>query len=335
MKIFHENDASLEPLKDKTIAIIGYGNQGRPQALCLRDSGLKVIVGSILGKDFDQAKEDGFEVMPIAEAAEKGDLIQVLLPDEAQGIVYTKDIAPHVKSGKILCCSHGFSIVFKQIVPPKDIDVIMVAPKSPGSEERKEYEKGFGVPGLIAIYQNPSEKAKDYALAYAKAMGYTRAGVIECSFQQETYSDLFGEQSVLCGGVTELIKAGFETLTEAGYPPEIAYFECLNELKLIVDLIYEGGLELMWQRVSNTAEYGGRTCGPKVIGNESRKAMKQLLKDVESGKFANGWINEFKAGLPNLKKLREEQGKEQIEVVGKEIRALFEKKKQSDSNEAK
>ncbi len=326
MKIYHENDVSIDSLKDKTIAIIGYGNQGRPQALCLRDSGLKVIIGSVKDASFDKALEDGFEVMPIAEAAEKGDLIQILLPDEVQGMVYAKEIAPHVKQGKILCCSHGFNIVFKQIVPPKDVDVIMVAPKSPGSEERKEYERGFGVPGLIAVYQNPSGKAKDYALAYAKAMGYTRAGVIECTFQQETYSDLFGEQAVLCGGVTELIKAGFETLVGAGYPPEIAYFECLNELKLIVDLIYEGGLGLMWQRVSNTAEYGGRTRGKKVIGKESREAMKKLLADIESGKFADEWVNEFKNGLPNLKKMREEGAKQQIEVVGKEIRALFEKK---------
>ncbi len=326
MKIYHENDASLEPLKDKTIAIIGYGNQGRPQALCLRDSGLKVIIGSRKEAAFDQAVADGFATMGIAEAAEKADLIQILLPDEVQGQVYKEQIAQHVKVGKILCCSHGFNIVFKQIVPPKDVDVIMVAPKSPGSEERKEYERGFGVPGLIAIKQDSSGKAKDYALAYAKGMGYTRAGVIECTFEQETYSDLFGEQAVLCGGVTELIKAGFETLVEAGYPPEIAYFECLNELKLIVDMIYEGGLETMWKRVSNTAEYGGRTRGTKVIGKETREAMKEMLKDVESGKFAEEWIKEFQSGGENFKKLREEQAQHQIEKVGKEIRALFEKK---------
>lgn len=326
MKLYHESDASIEPLKGKTIAIIGYGNQGRPQALCLRDSGLNVIVGSIRDASYEKAAEDGFEVMPIADAAAKADLIQVLLPDEVQGIVYAKEIAPLVKAGKILCCSHGFSIVFKQIVPPPDVDVIMVAPKSPGSEERKEYERGFGVPGLIAIYQNPSGKAKDYALAYAKAMGFTMAGVIECTFQQETYSDLFGEQSVLCGGVTELIKAGFETLVSAGYPAEIAYFECLNELKLIVDLIYEGGIELMHSRVSNTAEWGSRTVGPKIIGASVRKAMKEALKNVESGKFAKGWIEETKKGFPNLTRLREEAKKQQIEVIGAQIRALFEKK---------
>ncbi len=326
MKIYHENDASIDALKDKTIAIIGYGNQGRPQALCLRDSGLKVIVGSIKDASFDKAVEDGFETFPIAEAAEKADLVQILLPDEFQGVVYASEIAPHMKEGKILCCSHGFSIVFKGIVPPENVDVIMAAPKSPGSEERKEYVRGFGVPGLIAVYKDASGKARDYALAYAKGMGYTRAGVIECTFPQETYSDLFGEQTVLCGGVTELMRAGFETLTEAGYPPEIAYFECINELKLIVDMIYEGGFELMWKRVSNTAEYGGRTRGPKVIGKESKEAMKQLLKDIESGAFAKEWVDEVKAGMPNLNKLREEQAKEPVETIGKEIRALFEKK---------
>lgn len=326
MKLYHENDASVESLKDKTLAIIGYGNQGQPQALCLRDSGLKVIVGSITDNSAEKAKADGFEVYSIAEAAKKADFIQILLPDEVQGEIYKKDIAPAMNAGKILCCSHGFNIVFKQIVPPKNVDVIMVAPKSPGSEERKEYLKGFGVPGLIAIKQNASGKAKDYALAYAKAMGFTRAGVLECSFEQETYSDLFGEQTVLCGGVTELVEAGFDTLVKAGYPPEIAYFECLNELKLIVDLFYEGGIELMWKRVSNTAEFGGRTRGPKVIGTESRAAMEQILKDIESGKFASEWIAEAKNGMPNMKKMRENGSKKKIETVGSEIRKLFEKK---------
>jgi len=328
MKIYHEKDASVESLKDKTIAIIGYGNQGRPQALCLRDSGLNVIVGCrVDGSAYETAVADGFETMSIAEAAKKGDLIQILLPDEVQGIVYPKEIAPHVTTGKILGCSHGFGVVFKQMVPPKDVDVIMVAPKSPGSEQRKAYVEGFGVPGLAAVYQDASGKAKEYALAYAKAMGFTRAGVIDCTFQQEVYSDLLGEQAVLCGGITELIKTGFEVLVEAGYPPEMAYFECLNEMKLIVDLIYEGGIDLMFERVSNTAEYGGRTRGKKVIGKEAKNAMKDLLKDVESGKFAEEWVTEYKNGLPKLKKLREEHAKHPIEVVGKEIRALFEKKK--------
>ncbi len=328
MKIYHEKDASIEHLKDKTVAIIGYGNQGRAQALCLRDSGINVIVGCrVNGSAYKIAKEDGFEPISIAEAAEKGDLLQILLPDEVQGIVYEKDIAPHVSANKIIACSHGFSIVFKQIVPPDDVDVIMIAPKSPGSEERKAYLEGFGVPALAAVYQNPSGKAMDYALGYAKACGFTRAGVIECTFEQETYSDLLGEQAVLVGGITELIKTGYEVLVEGGYPPEMAYFECLNEMKLIVDLIAEGGLELMFRRVSNTAEYGGRTRGRKVIGKDSKAAMKELLKDVESGKFANEWVREFKDGLPNFKKLRDEHAKHPIEIVGKEIRTLFEKKK--------
>jgi ketol-acid reductoisomerase len=327
MQIYHEKDASIDALKGKTIGIIGYGNQGRPQALCLRDSGIKVIVGSRANDPaVEVAKKDGFEVLSIADAAKKADIIQILLPDQVQGEVYAKEIAPAVKKGKVLCCSHGFNIVFKQIVPPTDVDVIMVAPKSPGSEERKEYERGFGVPGLIAIYQNASGKAKEIALAYAKGMGYTRAGVIECTFPQETYSDLFGEQTVLCGGVTQLMKAGFDTLVEAGYPPEIAYFECINELKLIVDLVYEGGAELMHQRVSDTAEWGSRTIGPKIIGPEVKKAMKEALKNVENGSFAKGWIDECKNGMPNMKKMREDAKKEKIEVVGAQIRALFEKK---------
>lgn len=326
MKLYHDADASLDVLRDKTIAVIGYGAQGNAQANCMLDSGLKVIVGVREGgSSWNKAKEDGFEVYPIKEAAEKGDIIHILLPDEVQGEVYKKEIEQGVKKGKALCCSHGFNIVFKQIAPPEGVDVIMVAPKAPGTEERKQYLEGFGVPGLIAVKQDASGKAKETALAMAKAMHFTKAGVIECTFEQETFSDLFGEQSVLCGGVTELIKAGFETLVSAGYPPEIAYFECLNELKLIVDLIYEGGLEHMWNVVSNTAEYGGRTRGKKIITEETRRAMKQLLEDVEGGKFAKEWMDEYKKGLPNLKRLREEAKKEQIEVVGAQIRALFEK----------
>lgn len=326
MKLYHENDASIEPLKNKVIAIIGYGNQGQPQALCLRDSGLKVIVGSDTPNATSKAKADGFEVYSISEAAKKADFLQILLPDEVQGDVYAKSIASGMKDGKILSCSHGFNIVFKQIVPPKNVDVIMVAPKSPGSEERKEYLRGFGVPGLIAIKQNASGKAKDYALAYAKAMGFTRAGVLECTFEQETYSDLFGEQAVLCGGAAELVEAGFETLVNAGYPPEIAYFECLNELKLIVDLFYEGGIELMWKRVSNTAEYGGRTRGPRIVTAETRAEMQKILKEIESGKFASEWISEAKKGMPYMKKMREAGQNSRIEKVGSEIRKLFEKK---------
>ncbi len=329
VKIFHENDASLDAVKDKIIAVIGYGNQGEAQALCMKDSGLNVIVGSRPEPAADKAKEDGFEVYSIAEAAEKADVIHILLPDEVQGKVYEEQIKDKISEGNILCCSHGFSIVFKQIVPPENVDVIMVAPKSPGSEERKRFLEGFGVPGLIAIKQDSSGKAKEVALGMAKAMGFTRAGVMECTFEQETYSDLFGEQAVLCGGVTELVKAGFDTLVEAGYPEEIAYFECMNELKLIVDLFYEGGIQNMHSRVSNTAEWGSRTVGPKIVGQPVRDAMKEALKNVESGEFAKDWIEEFKNGIPNLKNLREEEKNSSIETVGAKIRAMFEKKEES------
>lgn len=327
MKIYHEEDANMDSLSGKKIAVIGYGAQGRAQAQCMKDSGLDVVVGvRENGPSWEQAKGDGLEVMPIAEAAKAADVVHILLPDELQGTIYAEQIAPGIESGNTLSFSHGFNVVFKQIIPSEEVDVIMVAPKAPGTEERKRYLEGFGVPGLIAVEKDASGNAKANALAMAKAMGFTRAGVVECTFAQETYSDLFGEQSVLCGGVSELIKAGFETLVEAGYPPEIAYFECLHELKLIVDLVQEGGLEKMWHVVSNTAEYGGRTRGAQVVGPESKAAMKKILSDIESGQFANEWLEEYKAGLPNFKKLREEQNAHKIETVGKEIRALFEKK---------
>ena len=318
---------NIDALKGKTVAVIGYGAQGRAQALCMHDSGVNVIVG--VRKDGDswkKVKDDGLNPAVVSDAAAKGDIIHILIPDEVQGDVYEKEIKPHVKKGKTLSFSHGFNIVFKRIVPPPDVDVIMVAPKAPGTEERKRYLEGFGVPGLVAVKQNPSGKAHDTALAIAAACGFTRAGVIDCTFEQETYEDIFGEQAVLCGGLSELIKAGFETLVEKGYPPEMAYFECLHEMKLIVDLVQEGGLSYMWHVVSNTAEYGGRTRGKMIITPEVRKNMKEILKNVENGKFAEEWINEYKNGLPNLKRLREEEAKHPIEVVGKEIRALFRKK---------
>ena len=327
MNVIHDEDVDENILKDKTIAIIGYGAQGNAQANCLRDSGMNVIIGLREdGSSFQKAKENGFEVLPIDKAAEKADIVHILLPDEIQADIYKKHIKKHMKAGKTLCFSHGFNICFKRIVPPEDVDVIMVAPKAPGTEERKAYLNGFGVPGLVAVKQNPSGKARDIALAMTKAMHWTKAGILECSFEQETYEDLFGEQAVLCGGVSELIKAGFETLVEAGYPPEMAYFECLHEMKLIVDLIYEGGLTHMWDIVSNTAEYGGRTRGRKIITEKIRKNMKKLLKDVESGKFAREWVREYKKGLPNLQRMREEEAKHPVEIVGKEIRALFKKK---------
>ena len=332
MKVLYDKDADEGILKGKTIAIIGYGSQGNAQANCLKDSGVSVIIGETeilsdtLNPSWEKAKSDGFEVMPISQATEKGDIIHLLLPDEFQADIYKSQIKKHMKEGKTLCFSHGFNICFQRIVPPKDIDVIMVAPKAPGSEERKQYLEGFGVPGLIAIKQNHSGKARDVALAMAKVMHWTRAGVLECTFEQETYEDLFGEQSVLCGGATELVKAGFDTLVEAGYPPEMAYFECLHELKLIVDLMYKGGLTLMWKSVSNTAKYGGLTRGKKIITEKTRKVMKKMLKDVESGKFAKEWVKECKNGKPVLTKLQEDDFNHPIEKVGKEIRELFTKK---------
>ena len=326
VKILHDKDADLKYLKGLTVAVIGYGSQGTAQAKCLRDSGVKVIIGSIKDDSFKQAVKDKFEVLPIAEAAARGDIIHILLPDEHHGAVYDNDIKQHMKTGKVLCCSHGFNIVYRQIIPPPDVDVIMVAPKAPATEERKAYLEGFGVPGLIAVRQNASGKAKEIALALAKAMRFTRAGCLECTFEEETYEDLFGEQAVLCGGTVQLIKYGFEVLTEAGYPPEMAYFECLHELKLIVDLIYEGGIQKMNAVVSNTAEWGGYVVGEKIIGNSVKRRMKKALRDVESGKFAKGWIAENKKGAPNLYRRREELGGHQIEIVGKKIREMFEKK---------
>lgn len=327
MKVYKDEDASVEALNDKTVAVIGFGAQGRAQALCMHDSGVNVIVGAREGgKSWEEIKKAGLTPMNISEATKKADIIHILIPDEVQAEVFEKEIAPSLESGKAISFSHGFNIAFRKIVPKSGVDIFMVAPKSPGTEERKRYLEGFGVPGLLAIYKNESGKAKELGLAMAKACGFTRAGVIECSFEEETFEDLFGEQAVLCGGLSELIKAGFETLTEKGYPPEMAYFECLHEMKLIVDLVYEGGLTYMWDVVSNTAEYGGRTRGPKIITKETRESMKQILSDVESGKFADEWLAEYKAGMPNLKKLREEEANHPIEKVGTEIREMFKKK---------
>ena len=332
VNILHDKDADEKALEGKTVAIIGYGSQGSAQALCMKDSGVSVIVGEtekLGGKDnpsWGKAKEDGFEVMTIEEAAEKADIIHILLPDEYHGPVYKNQIEKHMKAGKVLCCSHGFNIVYKQIVPPKEIDVIMVAPKSPATEERKAYLDGFGVPGLVAVKQDASGKARDIALAMAKAMGFTRAGVLECTFEQETYEDLFGEQNVLCGGTVDLMKYGFEVLVEAGYPPGMAYFEVLHELKLIVDLVYEGGIQKMNAVISNTAEWGEYYNGPKIIGPEVKEKMKESLKRIEDGSFAKEWLEESRNGCPNLLAKRKALGDHEIEIVGKKIRALFEKK---------
>lgn len=332
VNILHDKDADEKALEGKTVAVIGYGSQGSAQATMMKESDVNVIIGEteVLGDtpnpSWNKAKEDGFEVMTIAEAAEKADVIHMLLPDEFHGPVYKEQIQQHMKAGKVLSCSHGFNIVYKQIVPPEEVDVIMVAPKAPATEELKAYKAGFGVPGLVAIGKDASGNARNIALAMAKAMRFTRAGVLECTFEQETYEDLFGEQNVLCGGTVDLVKYGFEVLTEAGYPPEMAYFECLHELKLIVDLIYEGGIQKMNAVISNTAEWGEYYNGPKIIGPEVKEKMKESLKLIEDGTFAKEWLAENAAGKPNLLKKREELGSHPIEIVGKKIRELFEKK---------
>jgi ketol-acid reductoisomerase len=326
-KIYHDSDADLSVLRGKKIAVIGYGNQGRAQALCLNDSGMQVTVGARKGGvSWERVKEDGLKVAEIPDAVKDADVVMILLPDEVQPRVYKEQIAPNLKDGAALEFAHGFAITFKLITPPKNCDVIMVAPKSPGRMVRQTFVEGFGVPSLIAVEQDASGQAKQIALALAKGLGSTKAGVLETDFREEATSDLFGEQAVLCGGVTALIEAGFDTLIKAGYKPEIAYFEVLHELKLIVDLIQAGGMMHMWDSVSNTAEYGGLTRRDKVINEESRKAMKQILDDINSGRFAEEWTKEWTVDLKNMKALEKEESEKQIEKVGQEIRKLFERK---------
>ncbi|MFA4888971.1 MAG: ketol-acid reductoisomerase [Candidatus Omnitrophota bacterium] len=323
-KVYYDSDADLSILKDKTVAIIGYGIQGRGQSLCLRDSGVRVVVSELEGTaNFQQAKADGFVPVSAAEAAKAGDVIQILTQDHAQAKVYKESIKPNLKKGKALCFSHGFNIRFKQIKPPKNVDVFMVAPKGPGALVRRMFEEGKGVPSLLAVFQDATGQAKQIGLAYAKAIGATRAGIIETTFDEETETDLFGEQAVLCGGVTELIKAGFDTLIEAGYQPEIAYFEVLHELKLITDLIQEFGISGMRRRVSNTATYGDLTRGPKIITAKTRKAMKKMLKEIKSGKFAREWIKENETGRKNFDGLLAQGDSHPIEKVGKELREMM------------
>ena len=324
VKMFFDKDASLNYLKGKTIAIIGYGSQGHAQAQNLRDSGCDVVIGELPGTaNYALAVEHGFKPVSAAEASAKADIIQMLVPDHLQKIIYEKEVLANLKPGKALVFSHGFNIHYNCIQPPKTIDVFMVAPKGPGHLVRSEYTKGQGVPCLLAILQDPSGKAKEVGLAYAKAIGGTRAAVIETTFREETETDLFGEQAVLCGGLVELIKAGFETLTEAGYAPEMAYFECLHEVKLIVDLLYEGGISNMRYSVSNTAEYGDLTRGKRVIGPEARSAMKKILGEIQSGAFADEWITEYKCGLPHFRELRKEGENHPIEAVGAKLRGLM------------
>ncbi len=323
-KIYYDKDANLDDLKNRTIAIVGYGIQGRGQALNLRDSGLNVIVAQRPGgPNYSQAITDGFKPMDVANAAKEADIIVILTQDHLQAEIYKTSIKKYMKKGKSLVFSHGFNIHFKQIKPPADIDVWMIAPKGPGALVRREYEAGKGVPCLVAIAQDASGHALKDALAYAKGLGGTRGGVLETTFKEETETDLFGEQAVLCGGASELIKAGFETLVNAGYQPEIAYFECCHELKLIVDLIYEGGITGMRKRVSDTAEYGDVTRGKRVITEKTRKEMQKILKEIQTGKFAKEWMAENKNGRPNFIKMRQEGENHPIEKVGAKLRGLM------------
>lgn len=324
MRVYYENDADFSILKDKVIAVLGYGSQGHAHALNLRDSGLNVIVGlKPGGPSWERAKKDGFEPISPREACERADIIMILVPDQTQPALYKEAIEPALKPGKMLLFAHGFNIHYGQIVPPPDVDVAMVAPKGPGHLVRREFERGAGVPCLVAVHQDATGKALEKALAYAKGIGGTRAGVIETTFKEETETDLFGEQVVLCGGVSALIKAGFETLVEAGYQPEIAYFECLHELKLIVDLIYEGGLAFMRYSISDTAEYGDLTRGPRIINESVRAEMKKILKEIQTGEFAREWILENQAGRPVLNALRKKEAEHPIEEVGRKLRAMM------------
>lgn len=322
MKMYYDNDANLEILRGKKIAVLGYGSQGRAQALNLRDNGLEVIVGlRQTSLSVEKAKEDGLQVMTVSEATKACDVIHILMPDEKQGQVYRDEIAPYLSEGKALSFSHGFNIHFRQIVAPKGVDVFMAAPKSPGHSFRKAFVEGMGVPGLFAVYQDETGQARDLALAFVKGIGCTKAGVIETTFKEETETDLFGEQAVLCGGLTSLIKAGFETLVEAGYQPEIAYFECFHEMKLIVDLMYEGGMEYMRYSCSDTAEYGDYVSGPRVVDEHVKENMKAVLKDIQNGVFAKNWMLENMVGRPSYTAMKENGANHQIEAVGRELRS--------------
>ena len=324
MQVYYDQDADLSRIRDRKVTVLGYGSQGHAHATNLRDSGVDVVVG--LRRDsasWAKAADAGLTVMETAEAVEAGNVIMVLLPDELQGEVYEQDIRPGLKPGNYMAFGHGFNIHFKRVVPPEDVNVFMVAPKGPGHLVRSEFERGRGVPCLLAIHQDPSGDTQPVGLAYAAAIGGARAAVIETTFKDETETDLFGEQTVLCGGLTSLIQAGYETLVEAGYPPEMAYFECCHEVKLIVDLIYEGGLANMRYSVSNTAEYGDLTRGRRIVGDDTRKIMKDILADIQSGRFADEWMNEHRAGSPNFNELRQASRSHPIEQVGEQLRSMM------------
>lgn len=323
-KVYYDQDANLELLRGKKVAVLGYGSQGHAHALNLKDSGVDVVVGLYQGsKSKERAEEAGLKVLETAEAVKQSDVIVMLLPDEKQAEVYKQKVEPNLKSGNALVFAHGFNIHYGQIVPPADVDVFMVAPKGPGHTVRSQYQEGKGVPCLVAVYQNASGNAKDYALAYAKGIGGTRAGVLETTFKDETETDLFGEQAVLCGGVTALMKAGFETLVEAGYAPENAYFECVHEMKLIVDLINQGGFNFMRYSISDTAEYGDYRVGNRIITDETKKEMKKVLGEIQDGTFARDWLLENKVGRPNFNARRRMEREHQLEKVGGELRKMM------------
>lgn len=323
VKVYYEDSVAQDALAGKTIAIIGYGSQGHAHAQNLRDTGHEVIIGLRPGKSADAAKEDGFDVLTVAEATKKADVIMILAPDEIQGTLYEMEIAPYLEAGNALAFAHGFNIHYEVIAPPADVDVFLVAPKGPGHLVRRTFTEGFAVPALFAVHQDATGKASEIALSYAKGIGATRVGVLETTFKEETETDLFGEQAVLCGGLTSMIEAGFETLVEAGYQPELAYFEVCHEMKLIVDLIYEGGFGNMRNSISNTAEYGDYVSGPRVITDVAKAGMKDVLTDIQNGKFAEGFIKDNQAGFPEFKAMRAKAAGHQIEAVGDELRKMM------------
>jgi ketol-acid reductoisomerase len=323
-RMYYDEDANLDYLKGKTIAVIGYGSQGHAHALNAKDSGANVVIGLYKGsRSIDKAEAEGLAVKSVGDAVAEADLIMILLPDEAQKEIFEAEIRPNLSAGKVLAFAHGFNIHFSQVVPPSDIDVIMVAPKGPGHLVRRQYQEGKGVPCLFAVYQDATGNARDIAMAYAKAIGGTRAGILETSFREETETDLFGEQVVLCGGLTALIKSGFETLVEAGYQPELAYFECLHEVKLIVDLIVEGGLAKMRDSISNTAEYGDLTRGPRLVDDNTRKEMRKILNEIQTGQFAKEFVLENQSGKAAFNAMRRREAEHPIESVGTELRSMM------------